>query len=146
MKNSFEHIEKIMKPFREMQERLKPMIETQKRMEDLSRVQKSFENMSKVFASTIPKFNNAFLERLESFKEIGNRLKEYEEKTPDYLLLIAQNGWYLEFDCEMKLPSEIAKDFEADKSDVTNKKMTEYYTENLNRIFIENFSISFYNK
>lgn len=137
MKNSFEHIEKIMKPFREMQERLKPMIETQKRMEDLSRVQKSFENMSKVFASTIPKFNNAFLEQLESFKEIGNRLKEYEEKTPDYLLLIAQNGWYLEFDCEMKLPSEIAKDFETDKSDVANKKMTEYYTENLNRIFKE---------
>lgn len=37
----------------------------------------------------------------------------------------------------MKLPSEIAKDFETDKSDVANKKMTEYYTENLNRIFKE---------
>ena len=137
MKNSFEHIERIMKPFREMQERLKPALEAQKKIEHLKTIQKSFENIGKIYASSIPKFNNAFLEQLKSFKEIANRLKEYEEKTPDYLLLIAQNGWYLEFNCEMKLPSEIAKDFEADKSDVANKKMIEYYTENLDRIFKE---------
>lgn len=137
MKNSFEHIEKIIKPLREMQERLKPMVEAQKRMENLNKIQKSFENIGKIYASSMPKFNNAFLEQLKSFKEIANRLKEYEEKTPDYLLLIAQNGWYLEFDCEMKLPSEIAKDFEANKSDVANKKMTDYYIENLDRIFEE---------
>lgn len=119
-----------------MQERLKPVIEMQKRMEHVNKIQKTFENMNKIYAS-VPKFNNVFLEQLKSFQEIGNRLKEYEAKTPNHLLLIAQNGWYMELDCEMKFPSEIANDFTEDKSDVANEKLIKYYTENLNRIFIE---------
>lgn len=137
MKNSFEHIEKIMKPFREMQDRLKPTMEAQKRIEHLNTIQKSFENISKIYASSIPKFNNVFLEQLNSFKGIGKLLKEYEEKTPDYLLLIAQNGWFMELDCEMKFPSEIAIDFKDNKSENANEKLINYYTENLSRIFSE---------
>lgn len=136
MKNSFENIEKFIKPFREMQEKLKPVIEMQKRMEHVNKMQKTFENINKIYGS-VPKFNNVFLEQLKSFQEIGNRLKEYEAKTPNYLLLIAQNGWYMELDCEMKFPSEIAKDFAEDKSDVANEKLTNYYSENLDRIFAE---------
>jgi hypothetical protein len=29
-------------------------------------------------------------------------------KTPEYLLLIAQNGWFIELDSELSLPSQIA--------------------------------------
>ena len=136
MKKPFENIEKFIKPFLEMQERLKPAIEMQKRMEHIIKIQKTFENMNRIYSS-VPKFNNVFLKQLKSFQEIGNRLKEYEEKTPNYLLIIAQNGWYMELDCEMKFPSEIAKDFTEDKSPIANEKLTNYYTENLDRIFTE---------
>lgn len=136
MKNSFENIENFIKPFREMQENLKPIIEMQKRIEHVNKIQKTLENMNKIYAS-VPKFNKAFLEQLKSFQEIGNRLKEYEAKTPNYLLLIAQNGWYMELDCEMRFPSEMAEDFEEGKADSANEKLINYYIENLDRIFAE---------
>lgn len=136
MDNSFEHIQRALKPFLAMQEKLRPMIEMQKKMEHISKIQKTFENINKIHAS-IPKFDSPFLQQLSSFQEIGDRLKEYQEKTPNYLLLIAQNGWYMELDCEMSFPSEIAKDFEKNNADVANQKLIKYYTDNVSRIFLE---------
>ena len=70
MNNSFEHIQKAMKPFLAMQEKLRPMIEMQKKMEHVFKVQKTFENINMIYAS-FQKFDNPFLKQLISFEEIG---------------------------------------------------------------------------
>jgi hypothetical protein len=131
---SFEQIEKTIKPFRDVEEKLRLTSKFHETVEHFDRVQRTFENIGRLMAS-IPKFNHPILESLKSFEEIGNRLKEYEAKTPGYLLLIAQNGWYIELDSEMKMPSAIAKLFQENQTDRANEKLIEYYDNNLIRIF-----------
>lgn len=125
MMKPYQEIEKITEPIREIQKALKPVFLD---------IQKSFEHINKIYAS-IPKFKNPILEHLDTFKEIGKRLKEFAEKTPEYLLLIAQNGWFIELDSELSLPSEIAYEIQENSLENANKLLTEYYLDNLDRIF-----------
>ena len=137
MEDLTKHIDQMMKPFRDIEKITKPMTEFQKSLEKpLKDFQKSIEHINKIFAS-IPKFDNPILEHLDSFKEIGKCLKDYAEKTPEYLLLIAQNGWFIELDSELNLPSQIAYEIKRDSTENANKLLMEYYSSNLERI-IEN--------
>lgn len=155
MKDLAKHIERMMSPYREiekmtapikkMQKAIEPVIDIHKQlepiismqkslMEPLNKFQKAIEQINKIYAS-IPKFENPILKHLETFKEIGERLKEYTKKIPKYLLLIAQNGWFIELDSELSLPSEIAYEIQNNNLEIANKLLIEYYKENLNRIF-----------
>lgn len=137
MEDLTKHIDQMMKPFRDIEKITKPMTEFQKSLGNpLKDFQKSIEHINKIFAS-IPKFDNPILEHLDSFKEIGKCLKDYAEKTPEYLLLIAQNGWFIELDSELSLPSQIAYEIKRDSTENANKLLMEYYSSNLERI-IEN--------
>jgi hypothetical protein len=51
--------------------------------------------------------------------------------------LIAQNGWFIELDSELSLPSQIAYEIKKDSTENANKLLMEYYSSNLERI-IEN--------
>jgi hypothetical protein len=134
MEDLTKHIDLMMKPFQEIEKVTKPMKEFQKSLEKpLKDFQKSIEHINKIVAS-IPKFENPIFEHLDAFKEIGKCLKEYAEKTPEYLLLIAQNGWFIELDSDLSLPSQIAYEIKNDSIENANKLLIEYYSSNLDRI------------
>lgn len=146
MNNSFEHIERMRKPFREMQKiqepilnfqkSLKPVLDYQEKFENLNKIQKTFGNINEIY-SKIPQFKNPFLEHLDTFKEIGNRLKYYAENISNHLLLIAQYGWFVEIDCEINFPSKIAIYLNDNRIEEANEKLIEYYYNNIDRIFQE---------
>ena len=151
-----EHIERMMKPYREIakitepmrkiqeqwaeqsraiQKAMEPTLELQKKLiEPLKGFQKSFENINRIYAS-IPQFQNPFLEHLETFKEIGERLKEYTKKTPEYFLLIAQHGWFIDLESELNFPSKVAHYIQENKVDVANELLVDYYKANVGEIF-----------
>ncbi|EHO11453.1 hypothetical protein HMPREF9714_01347 [Myroides odoratimimus CCUG 12901] len=146
MLKPYREIEKVIEPIRKMQNQLsastsalqkalEPTIKFQESLkEPLQKFQQSFEHINKIYAS-IPKFENPILEHLETFKQIGERLKEYTEKTPEYFLLIAQNGWFIDLECELNLPSKVAYKIQNGELEIANNLLIEYYKENLEQIF-----------
>jgi hypothetical protein len=154
--NYSEHIERMMKPYREIekitepmrkfqqqwmeqtraiQKAIEPTLELQKKLsEPFKDFQKAFENINKIYAS-IPKFENPFLEHLETFKKIGESLKEYTKKTPEYFLLIAQHGWFIDLESELNFPSLIAYQIQEKRVDIAEELLVDYYKTNVERIF-----------
>jgi hypothetical protein len=142
----YREIEKITEPMRKfqkhwvqktkaIQEAIEPTLELQKKFkEQFKAFQKVFENINKIYAS-IPKFENPFLEHLETFKEIGERLKEYTKRTPEYFLLIARYGWFIDLESELNFPSKIAYKFKKKEVDIANEFLVDYYKTNVGRIF-----------
>ncbi len=107
----------------------------QKSLKEISStLYKSFENINKIYSST-PKFKNPIFENLETFKELGERLKEYAEKTPEYFLLIAQYGWFIDLDSELNFASEIAYRIQNAEIEKANELLVEYYKTNIDEIF-----------
>ncbi len=145
LENLTKHIERMMKPYREIEKMTEPIrkmqkqlsaptLAIQKALEPTFALQKSFEHINKIYAS-IPKFENPILEHLDTFKEIGERLKEYTEKTPEYFLLIAQHGWFIDLESELNFPSRVAYEIQDDELETANELLVEYYKENLDQIF-----------
>lgn len=146
MMKPYREIAKITETMRKTQEQwsaqawvikkaLEPTLELQKKLaEPLKFFQKSFENISKIY-TTIPKFENLFLEHLETFKEIGERLKEYTQKTPEYFLLIAQHGWFIDLESELTLPAIVAHRIQEKKVDEAIELLVDYYKTNSGVIF-----------
>ena len=117
-------IEKMLRPYYELQKSIEPTIRLQKSLEQsLKGVQKSFVGINDIYAS-MTKIYNPVYKYLETFKEIGELLKDYTENIPRDLLLIAHYGWFIEID-DMNLPNE------------ANEILVNYYKSNLDRIFEE---------
>lgn len=146
MMKPFREIEKITEPINKMQKQLsastlamqkavEPAIRFQKNLnQPLLNFQKSFEHINKIYAS-IPKFENPILEHMDAFKEIGERLKEYAEKTPEYFLLIAQHGWFIDLESELNLPGKVAYEIQHGELESANELLLGYYNENIEQIF-----------
>ncbi|HIP26641.1 MAG TPA: hypothetical protein EYG80_03190 [Flavobacteriaceae bacterium] len=156
MENITKHIERMMKPFRQIEKMTEPIrkmqeqislstLAIQKAVEPISKMQKpfeqyllkfqkSFEQINKIYVS-IPKFENPILQHLDTFKEIGERLKEYAEKTPEYFLLIAQHGWFIDLESDLNLPARVAYKIQDNKVEIANELLIEYYKENIDQIF-----------
>jgi hypothetical protein len=153
---STEHIEKMIKPYRELAKFTEPMREVQGRLfeqakewqkvieptleaqrkltETLMNFQKSFEKINRIYAS-IPRFENTFLEHLEAFEKIGERLKENSKNTPEYLLLIAQHGWFIDLESASNLPLEVVNCIQNKRIDLADKLLVDYYESNIDNIF-----------
>ena len=156
MNNITKHIEKITKPYRQIDKIINPIekfqlqlpshaFETQKKIESISKLNKqfgeysthlkeSFEQISKLLA-TIQKINNPLVQHLDAFKEIGEKLKEFIEKTPEYYLLIAQYGWFIDLESDLNLALRVAYKLQKNEIEVANELMISYYKENLSNIF-----------
>jgi len=154
LKDLAKHIERMMKPYREiekmtepirrmqkqlfastlaMQKALEPTLQLQKSLnQPLLNLQKSFEHIKYL---SIPKFENPILKHLDTFKEIGERLKEYAEKTPEYFLLIAKHGWFIDLESELNLPARVANEIQNNELETANGLLVEYYKKNLDQIF-----------
>ncbi len=127
----YREIEKINQSLRKLQSHLstsslalhiaiEPTLKFQESLnEPLLKIQQSFENINKIYSS-IPTFENPILEQLETFKEIGERLKEYAEKTPEYFLLIAQNGWFIDLESELNLAAKVAYEIQTGELEKAN--------------------------
>jgi len=146
MMQPYREIEKIIKPVKEMhsqwskssiaiQKAIAPALVFQKKQEQfLLNFRKSFENINNIYAS-IPKFENPILKHLDAFKDIGERLRIYTEKTPEQLLLIAQHGWFIDLESELNLPSRVAYKIQDKEFNEANALLIDYYHENLDSIF-----------
>lgn len=156
MNDLTKHIERMMKPYREiekmtepfrkiqeqlsatnikMQKALEPTLALQKKMEQpLLDLQRSFEHINKIYSS-IPKFENPILEHLDTYKEIGEKLKKYTEKTPENFLLIARHGWFIDLESELNLPGRIAYKIQDNQFETAYELLVDYYKENLDQIF-----------
>lgn len=120
---------------RAIQKAMEPTLELQKKLtEPFKGFQKSVENINRIYDS-IPQFQNPILEHVETFKEIGERLKEYTKKTPEYFLLIAQHGWFIDLESELNFPSKITHYIQGNKADVANELLVDYYKANVGEIF-----------
>lgn len=156
MENLGKQIEQMIKPYLEIQKINEPVLKIQnklgeallaniKNIEQNSAIQKSleeissslsksFEHINKIY-STMPKFENPIVENLETFKGIGESLKEYAAKTPEYFLLIAKYGWYIDLESELNFASTIAYRIQNDEIEKANDLLVEYYKTNLDKIF-----------
>ena len=142
----YREIAKITEPIRKLQKQwaeqsmaiqkaIEPTLELQKKLnEPLMNFRKSFENINKIYAS-IPKFENPFLQHLQTFKKIGERLKIYVKKTPGHFLLIAQHGWFIDLESELDFPSEVANYIQKNETDAAKELLVNYYKTNFDRIF-----------
>ena len=127
--------EQSVKQSRVIQKAINPTIELQEKLiEPLRGFHKYLEKISKIYTS-IPEFHNSFLELLETFKEIGERLKEYTKNTPKNFLLIAQHGWFIDMESELSFPSVVAEAYKNKKNDDANALLTDYYRANIDEIF-----------
>jgi hypothetical protein len=156
LENLSKKIEQMIKPYLEIQKTYKPILKIENKIGEVllanlkateqntaiqkslkeisSTLQKSFENINKIY-STMPKFKNPIFDNLETFKELGERLKEYAEKTPEYFLLIAQYGWFIDLDSELNFASKIAHRIQNDEIEKANELLVEYYKTNIDEIF-----------
>lgn len=152
MENLSKQIEQMIKPYLEVQKRNKPILKLgeallanlknteqnsaiQKSLKELSSsLHKSFEHINKIYSS-MPKLENPIFEHLEAFKGIGESLKEYAEKTPEYFLLIAQYGWFIDLESDLNFASKIAYRIQNDEIEKANDLLVEYYKTNLEQIF-----------
>ncbi|MDZ4331953.1 MAG: hypothetical protein U0945_15380, partial [Flavobacterium sp.] len=156
MENLSKKIEQMIKPYLEIQKTYKPILKIENKIGEVllanlkateqntviqkslkeisSTLQKSFENINKIYSS-MPKFKNPIFDNLETFKELGERLKEYAEKTPEYFLLIAQYGWFIDLDSELNFASKIAYRIQNDEIEKANELLVEYYKTNIDEIF-----------
>lgn len=157
MENLSKKIEQMIKPYLEIQKTYKPIllkienkageallanlkvteqnIAIQKSLKEISStLHTSFENINKIYSS-MPKFKNPIFENLETFKGLGERLKEYAEKTPENFLLIAQYGWFIDLDSELNFASKIAYRIQNDEIEKANELLVEYYKTNIDEIF-----------
>jgi hypothetical protein len=156
LENLSKKIEQMIKPYLEIQKTYKPILKIENKIGEVllanlkateqntviqkslkeisSTLQKSFENINKIYSS-MPKFKNPIFDNLETFKELGERLKEYAEKTPEYFLLIAQYGWFIDLDSELNFASKIAYRIQNDEIEKANELLVEYYKTNIDEIF-----------
>ena len=152
MENLSKQIEQMIKPYLEVQKRNKPILKLgeallanlknteqnsaiQKSLKELSSsLHKSFEHINKIYSS-MSKLENPIFEHLETFKGIGESLKEYAEKTPEYFLLIAQYGWFIDLESDLNFASKIAYRIQNDEIEKANDLLVEYYKTNLEQIF-----------
>jgi len=68
---------------------------------------------------------------------VGKLIKENSEKMPQSLLLLAQYGWYLDFDSEIWLPNKLSKLLEENEIKKVDDYLIDYYSSNLDRFFKE---------
>lgn len=101
----------ILEPYRQIQKIFESQLEKIKLAEEarakhdsfimpLGDIQKSLENIkniSRVLA------DSPILKYIEQFKNIGQEISEHLKKTPDSLILLANYGWYLNFDSGISL-------------------------------------------
>tara|TARA_R110002050_G_scaffold300768_1_gene472377 strand:- start:9061 stop:9906 length:846 start_codon:yes stop_codon:yes gene_type:complete len=98
-----------------------PLEEMKKSLEIIDKRNKIIEN------SFVPKY-------FENFQEIGKRIRENLEKTPESLMLLSKYGWYLDFDSELYLPNQLGNLILDGKVEDVDKILMEYYNENLDSI------------
>ena len=76
--------------------------------ESLDAINREFENLNQIHLRT-PIFNNPLTEQYEKNTRFGTRIKKLIERTPGSLLLLAEYGWYLEYDSVFSLPVNLAE-------------------------------------
>jgi hypothetical protein len=137
--------DQIIAPYLNIQEILAPFQYIKKISEQMQAFQTSFsKNLAEINKSLV-RLNSLKLRALDypfqdfynQISYIGKLIKENCDKTPQSLLLLAQYGWYLDFDSEIWLPNKLSKLLEENKIDEVDEYLIDYYSSNLDRFFNE---------
>ena len=134
MKEIADSINQMFKPFHDLQKIVEPMKRVQESMQPVIRMQKALENITKAYMVSIPNFELPFKDYASSFERISQRLIEYQESTPKHLLLIAEYGWYIDFDSDLNFPHQIAQELEDGNMQAADLILEKYYSSKLERI------------
>jgi hypothetical protein len=134
MDNFATQIQKMLEPYRQIQKMVEPFQKLEAQMRPFNDVQKTLENIQKIYAP-LRLLENPFQKQIAVFQQIGEKLKQYAENTPKYLLRIAQHGWFLDMDSELSFPSQIITEIESGNIEEVDRLLIEYYSENLEEIF-----------
>ena len=139
------NFDKILEPYRQIQKMVESQLDKIKLAEEvrarnisfqlpLIAIQKSLENINRINQIIADSPGQKYFEQ---FKNIGKEISEHLKKTPESLILLANYGWYLNFDSDVKLPSELGQLIRENKIDTVDAFLIEYYNENLDRMFNE---------
>lgn len=102
--------------------------------ERMQKITEPIRTLQEVIHENLQEIFKPINEIEKSFQGIGEQLKAYEEETPRHLLKIAVNGWFLEFDSELSLPSKLVFEIENNNVNLADQFLIDYYTDNLERI------------
>lgn len=134
-----ENINRMLKPFHDLQKINEPIRSLQESLQPIIKMQKAFENITKAFKESIPKFEFPYKDYATTFERISERLIEYQESTPKYLLLISEYGWFIDFNSELNFPLRIVQEIEEGNIETADNILNEYYSEKLECIGEELF-------
>lgn len=137
------NIDKILEPYRQIQKMFESQFEKIKLAEEiraryesfqlpLNYIQKSLENISRINQIITDSPSQKYFEQ---FKNIGKEISEHLKKTPESLILLANYGWYLNFDSELNLPNELGQLIRENKIETVDIFLIEYYKDNMDRMF-----------
>ena len=97
-------------------------------MKTLTAQQRSaFENFLKEFKESTMWIKSE--EAIAAFNKIGVALKSYIESTPENLLLLAKNGWFMDFDQDLRVTPRIAKELISGNINKVDDFLMNYYSE-----------------
>ena len=105
--------------------------------ENIQKATDSMRKLQEVIQENLQEIFKPLNEIEQSFQVIGEQLKAYGEATPQHILKIAENGWFLEFDSELSLSSKLVSEIEDNEANLADQFLIEYYTNNFERIFEE---------
>jgi hypothetical protein len=131
----FDRINKILEPYRRIQESIEPFMKIQRINERFEEIRKPLERLDKIH-SKIAIFNNPLHEQLQKINSIHEKTNEFFKKTPKYLLLLAEYGWYLDFDTNIDLPIRLGIKIKKNDIESVDEYLIDYYRRNFDKIII----------
>jgi hypothetical protein len=133
----YRRMEKLMEPIRKMQAATEHITRFHRQIEtSFLAVRRNIEHLNDYHLKS-PIFNSPLQEQFEKISRISNRIKEVIEKTPQALLLLAEYGWYLDYDSDFSLPIDLAELIESERIDELDKYLIEYYRDKFAEIIEE---------
>ena len=129
----FRKTEKTLEPFRrieKMNEQFRNIKEVNRR---LSKIAEPFERLNK-FHLKNPIFNSNLEKQLKKTDELRRGIERTFEEMPKSLLLLAEYGWYLDFETEFTLSIHLGNKIKNKDSKGVDEYLTAYYEDNFDKI------------
>jgi hypothetical protein len=143
----YQKIGKMMEPYQRINELMKPMNKMIEASEFITRFQQkidtSFLDIRKIieylndFHLKSPIFNSPLFEQIKKISSLSERIKEVIEKTPQALLLLAEYGWYIDYDSDFSLPVDLAELIENEQIEKLDEYLIAYYRDKFDTIIEE---------
>lgn len=138
MEDDSQFIKKVLSPTPEILNATEPL------RKETDHVQSAMEHIRNLFLKTpnafseIPITHEQFNERLNNFERaFRESLRNLHKSSPEMLYIIAQHGWYMEFNSDIRIITLLGSELSRKKEEIATDYLLKYYTRHLERIFTE---------